>query len=144
MRKIKTFKIFESEYSKEAEIKDYLLDILMDIKSKLNDDLSVSYSTSRDTIFIELNDNAAILKGSDSDHEDTIEFILDESDVSDLKSAISYLEQEGYAGITLCISRDDEDNFEELDDKITIEQARERLDSIVNVPIEYMEIHSFI
>lgn len=144
MRKIKSFKIFESEYSKEAEIKDYLLDILMDIKSKLNDDLSVSYSVSRNTIFIELNDNVATLKGSDSDHEDTIEFILDESDVSDLKSAISYLEQEGYTGITLCISRDDEDNFEELDDKITIEQARERLDSIVNVPIEYMEIHSFI
>lgn len=144
MRKIKTFKIFESEYSKEAEIKDYLLDILMDIKSKLNDDLSVSYSTSRDTIFIELNDNAATLKGSDSDHEDTIEFILDESDVSDLKSAISYLEQEGYTGITLCISRDDEDNFEELDDKITIEQAKKRLDNITNVPIEYMEIHSFI
>ena len=84
------------------------------------------------------------MKGSDSDHEDTIEFILDESDVSDLKSAISYLEQEGYTGITLCISRDDEDNFEELDDKITIEQAKERLDSIVNVPIEYMEIRSFI
>lgn len=144
MRKIKTFKIFESKYSKEAEIKDYLLDILMDIKSKLNDDLSVSYSTSRDTIFIELNDNAATLKGSDSDHEDTIEFILDESDVSDLKSAISYLEQEGYTGITLCISRDDEDNFEELDDKITIEQAKKRLDNITNVPIEYMEIHSFI
>jgi hypothetical protein len=144
MRKIKTFKIFESKYSKEAEIKDYLLDILMDIKSKLNDDLSVSYSTSRDTIFIELNDNAATLKGSDSDHEDTIEFILDESDVSDLKSAISYLEQEGYTGITLCISRDDEDNFEELDDKITIEQAKKRLDNITNVPIEYMEIRSFI
>lgn len=144
MRKIKTFKIFESEYSKEAEIKDYLLDILMDIKSKLNDDLSVSYSTSRDTIFIELNDNAATLKGSDSDHEDTIEFMLDESDVSDLKSAISYLEQEGYTGITLCISRDGEDNFEELDDKITIEQAKKRLDNITNVPIEYMEIHSFI
>lgn len=144
MRKIKTFKIFESKYSKEAEIKDYLLDILMDIKSKLNDDLSVSYSTSRDTIFIELNDNAATLKGSDSDHEDTIEFILDESDVSDLKSAISYLEQEGYTNIRLCISKDDEDNFDELEDEIAIEQAKERLDSIVNVPIEYMEIRSFI
>ena len=149
MRKIKTYKIFESELSMES-IKDEIFEILTDVKLKLDGDISVSYLLGYKhmdmgaTLFIELNDDTYSLKGSDSEHEDTIEFILDDSDVADLKSAINYLEQEGYTNIRLCISRDDEDNFDELEYEITIEQAKERLDSIVNTPIEYMEIRLFV
>lgn len=149
MRKIKTFKIFESELSMES-IKKYVLEILTDVKLKLDDDLSVSYLLGYKhmdmgaTLFIELNDDAYSLKGSDSDHEEPVEFKLNDDDVANLKSAINYLNQEGFNGIRLCISKDDEDNFEELEDEITIEQAKERLDSIVNTPIEYMEIRLFI
>lgn len=149
MRKIKTYKIFESELSMES-IKDEIFEILTDVKLKLDGDISVSYLLGYqhyqpvEFYFIELNGDTYSLKGSDSEHEDPIEFILDDSDVADLKSAINYLEQEGYTNIRLCISRDDEDNFDELEYEITIEQAKERLDSIVNTPIEYMEIRLFV
>lgn len=143
MRKIKSFKIFESELSMES-IKQYVLEILTDVKLKLDGDISVSYLDSISTLFIELNDDAYCLKGGDSDHEEPVEFELNDGDVANLKSAINYLNQEGFNSIRLCISKDDEENFEELEDEITIEQAKERLDSIVNMPIEYIEIRLFV
>ena len=146
MSKIKSFKIFESELSMEST-KQYVLEILTDVKLKLDDDLSVSYligEKTRSFLFIELNDDAYSLKGSDSDHEDPVEFKLNNDNVADLKSAINYLNQEGFTGVRLCISKDEEDNFDELNNDITLEQAKERLDSIVDIPIEYMEIRLFI
>jgi hypothetical protein len=145
MRKIKTYKIFESEISKIDTLKEEILEILTDVTLKLDGDLKVLglYEKNESVFMIELNTEAYEMKGSDSEHEDRVEFILDESDIADIKSVINYLGQNGYDQIRLSISKEDEDNFEELDDVITSDHAKERLDEITNVPIEYIEIHFY-
>jgi hypothetical protein len=143
MRKIKTYKIFESEISKIDNLKEEILEILEDIKLKLDGDLKVLglYEENESVFMIELNTEAYEMKGSDSEHEDKVEFTLDESDIADIKSVINYLGQNGYDQIRLSISKDDEDNFEELDDVINADHAKERLDEITNEQIECIQIH---
>ena len=143
MRKIKTYKIFESELSIKS-IKEEILERLEDIKLKLDGDVSVSnYEGDFFNVFmIDLNASAYEMKGSDSDHEDAVEFILNDKDISDIKSIINYLESEGYNKIQLCISKNGEDNFEELDEVIDqTSVAKEILDNIIDQPIECMQIY---
>jgi hypothetical protein len=144
MRHIKTYKLFESELSKNDTLKEEIIERLEDIKIKLDGDVSVSkYDGDFDEVFIiDLNASAYEMKGSDSDHEDTVEFILNDKDIADIKSIINYLESEGYNKIQLCISKDGEDNFEELDEQIDqTSVAKERLDNIIDKPIECMQIY---
>ena len=145
MRKIKTYKIFESELSKIDTLKEEILEILTDVTLKLDGDLKVlGLQDKNESVFmIELNTEAYEMKGSDSENEDRVEFILDESDIADIKSVINYLGQNDYDQIRLSISKEDEDNFEELDDVINADHAKERLDEITNVPIEYIEIYFY-
>ena len=141
---IKKYKLFESELSKNDKLKEEIEERLEDIKLKLDGDVSVSkYEGDFSNVFmIDLNANAYEMKGSDSDHEDTVEFILNDNDIADIKSIINYLESEGYDKIQLCISKDGEDNFEELDDVIDqTEVVKEILDNIIDKPIECMQIY---
>ncbi len=141
---IKTYKLFESELSKNDTLKEEIEERLEDIKIKLDGDVSVlKYEGDFANIFIiDLNALAYEMKGSDSDHEDIVEFILNDSDIADIKSIINYLESEGYDKIQLCISKDGEDNFEELDEEIDqTSVAKERLDNIIDQPIECRQIY---
>ena len=141
---IKKYKLFESELSKNDKLKEEIEERLEDIKLKLDGDVSVlKHEGDFANIFmIDLNDNVYEMKGSDSDNEDTVEFILNDKDIADIKSIINYLKEEGYDKIQLCISKDGEDNFEELDDVIDqTEVVKEILDNIIDKPIECMQIY---
>lgn len=122
---LKNDKVLISEITTECE------DMLVNI----SDIVETSINVNTRFIKLEINAEAYTYKDEYADSDDDVEFILGETEVSDLKQLINVLKSDGYGKISLCISMNGDDNFEDIKSIITDEQAKSRLNEIKNKPI---------
>jgi len=121
-----------------SEILEDCEDILANVSDIV--ETKIKYDDLDNSISLEINGDAFESKGEYADSDDDIEFILGDTEVSDIKQVINLIKTDGYDKIRLCISMDDEENFDDFNNIITVDEAKIKLDEIKNKPIDCIQI----
>jgi len=121
-----------------SEILEDCEDILANVSDIV--ETKIKYDDLDNSISLEINGDAFESKGEYADSNDDIEFILGDTEVSDIKQVINLIKSDGYDKIRLCISMDDEENFDDFNNIITVDEAKIKLDEIKNKPIDCIQI----
>ena len=121
-----------------SEILEDCEDILANVSDIV--ETKIKYDDLDNSISLEINGDAFESKGEYADSNDDIEFILGDTEVSDIKQVINLIKSDGYYKIRLCISMDDEENFDDFNNIITVDEAKIKLDEIKNKPIDCIQI----